>query len=395
MVQASLAEQWQDIYVSPVGVVEKDGTDVRIINDYSFPEGASINDFTDRANFPVIKYNPPGDIARRILTLRRDYPSAHILMMLGDVSGAFRHVPIHADHVHMFTFVIGEYLVVDLACGFGWCGSPAWYFVPGMLINRLYEETSVSMAASSRPLTGLFWCDDHTCVEVEDGLRCFEANIALRRAMATVLGPAAINTRKFTDWKPARAGTWPPWDTQAGTVTIPPDKMKKAKGRVDALIVSGASTKTGLLQLLGSLRHIYSCCPPARAFYQRIQSVASGAQRYARITLCQQTLEDLKWFRYILQHHDRFNGIPVSQFSGQATAMVHVHMDTSDEGLCVLEPQLRQYVRVRLTAATKKETVRLTRLMYGNFKVAFLQHSFGARRGRSSFADNRFTYASG
>ncbi|KAE8967357.1 hypothetical protein PR003_g29201 [Phytophthora rubi] len=219
------------IYISPIGVVEKDGTDIRVINDYSCPAGASINDYSNRTNLPVITYNPPGDIARRIFTLRQDYPDARILLMLGDVAGAFWHVPISADDAHMFAFVLEEYLVVDLACGFGWCGSPAWYFLPGTLINGLYEDTPCPSTTAPRSLTGLFWCDDHTCIEPEDGLRCFRANLALRRAMATVLGPKAINTRKFTGWQEQGRALGLIWDTRAGIVTIPVDKIVKAQNQ--------------------------------------------------------------------------------------------------------------------------------------------------------------------
>ncbi|KAE9025581.1 hypothetical protein PR002_g11151 [Phytophthora rubi] len=124
VVQASLADQWPEVFISPIGVVEKAGTDppdIRIINDYSYPEGASVNDYTDRSHFPEISYNPPADIARRIATPRSKHPLERILLMLGDVAGAFRHVYVHADHARMFTFIIDDMLVVDLACGFG-CG---------------------------------------------------------------------------------------------------------------------------------------------------------------------------------------------------------------------------------------------------------------------------------
>ncbi|OWZ09963.1 hypothetical protein PHMEG_00017255 [Phytophthora megakarya] len=56
--------------------------------------------------------------------------------MLGDVSGAFRHIPVAADHVHMFGFRLDGYIVIDLASGFGWCGSPDFYAVAGSLINH-------------------------------------------------------------------------------------------------------------------------------------------------------------------------------------------------------------------------------------------------------------------
>ncbi|KAK1942617.1 hypothetical protein P3T76_006116 [Phytophthora citrophthora] len=109
--------------------------------------------------------------------------------MLGDVSGAFRHIPVHADSVHMFVFVFENLLVIDLACGFGWCGSPAFYSLAGKIINYLYEHGN----SFNRQFVGNVWCDDHTCIEIDEGPKCFDANIALRRAMATALGPTAIN----------------------------------------------------------------------------------------------------------------------------------------------------------------------------------------------------------
>ncbi|KAE8977483.1 hypothetical protein PF011_g23629 [Phytophthora fragariae] len=72
-----------------------------MINDYSYPRGASVNEFTNRDNFPSIAYNPPRDIARRIHSLRSAHPNEEVLLMLGDVSGAFRHVPVHEDDVHI------------------------------------------------------------------------------------------------------------------------------------------------------------------------------------------------------------------------------------------------------------------------------------------------------
>eukprot|EP00644_Phytophthora_capsici_P000691 jgi/Phyca11/109106/e_gw1.16.250.1 len=303
VVRASLLEKWQEVFISPVGVVDKDGTDIRIIDDYSFPDGASINDFTDRSNLPVISYNPPGDIARRIFELRRQYSNVRVLILLGDVSGAFRHVPICADHAHMFAFVIEGYLVVDLACGFGCCGSPAWYFLPGTLTNGLYEQTP----------------------------------------------------RKFTEWSECGKALGLIWDTRNGTVTIPKEKIMKAGRRVSTMLSCRTATKTHLLQLLGSLRYVTTCCPPARAFYQRLHTAATTTPRYKRLHLPEEAVEDLKWFRYTLQHQERFNGIPVAQVANESIPMVHVHMDASDDGLCVLEPMLHQYVRVRFSDTTKAQ----------------------------------------
>ncbi|OWZ19616.1 hypothetical protein PHMEG_0006111 [Phytophthora megakarya] len=58
-------------------------------------------------------YNPPHDIPRRVLYLRRDHPYCRNLIMLGAVSSAFRHVAMNAVHAHMFAFIIDKFLAID------------------------------------------------------------------------------------------------------------------------------------------------------------------------------------------------------------------------------------------------------------------------------------------
>ncbi|OWZ01970.1 hypothetical protein PHMEG_00026551 [Phytophthora megakarya] len=340
VVNSALLGRLPEVFLSPEVVVDKDGgIDVRAIDDYSFPEGGSVNDFTDRKNLPEIHYNPPSDIAKRIWSLREEHPQATILIMLGDA---------RACHAHMFAFVIDGLLVIDLACGFGWCRSPAWYFVPGALINGLYEQGFPGVNLDP-PLVGSFWCDDHTCAEVDEGFRCFTANLALRRAMATVLGPSAIT------WSHSGRALGLLWDTKLGEVTIPLEKFHKARVRVDAVIARGVVHKTDLLQLLGSLHHALTCWPPARSFFQRVQLVATSLRRHGSCRLPGPVVEDLKGLRTILTEHDRFNSIPVAPFANAATPSVHVHMDASNDGLCVLEPSLCQYIRVQFTDGTSHD----------------------------------------
>lgn len=188
---------WPELFISPIGIVDKAGNDTRMINEYSYPRGASVNEVTNRDDFPLISYNPPRDIARRIHELRSQHPDEEVLVMLGDVSGAFRHVPIHENEVHMFAFVFDDYVVIDMSCGFGWCGSPAFYSLAGTVINDIYESADLSDDAAQAlgHLHGSVWCDDHTCVEVNRGSRCQDADKALRYAMVTVLGHEAVNKK--------------------------------------------------------------------------------------------------------------------------------------------------------------------------------------------------------
>ncbi|OWZ20316.1 hypothetical protein PHMEG_0005286 [Phytophthora megakarya] len=117
------------------------------------------------------------------------------LMMLDDVSGAFRHIPLAADPVHMFGFGLN-------IIPFGWCVSPAYYLVAGSVIDNLYQnqqpERSLAPLNSSR-FSGNIWCDGHTCIEVSTGTRRAETNWGLCKAMTMLRGPTLITEAIVTE----------------------------------------------------------------------------------------------------------------------------------------------------------------------------------------------------
>ncbi|EGZ08636.1 hypothetical protein PHYSODRAFT_339079 [Phytophthora sojae] len=172
--------------------------------------------------------------------------------------------------------------------------------------------------------------------------------------MATVLGPAAINETKFTMWSEQGRALGLEWDMRRGTITIPSEKITKAQRCIADMVEAGTTTKTSAISLLGCLRHISTCCPPARAFYQRLQGVAVVLGRTGRRKLPAQAVEDLKWFRLILHHSSRFNRVHVEQFARLDEPTVHVFMDASNQGLCVLEPALKQFIRVQFAPADQE-----------------------------------------
>ncbi|KAE9088128.1 hypothetical protein PF010_g19473, partial [Phytophthora fragariae] len=108
---------------------------------------------------------------------------------------------------------------------------------------------------------------------------------------------------------------------------MPLEKIEKAQNRLHDVLSAARVSKTSLQKLLGSLRHVATCCPPARAFYQRVQERASALGRWGHRRLDDPAQEDLKWFRAILQQHQRFNGVSVSTFAKLTLPIVHVHMD--------------------------------------------------------------------
>ncbi len=111
--------------------------------------------------------------------------------MAGDVAGAFRHVQFNC----YFSGYIPDLdlIVVNLCLPFGWTGSPVHYSIAGQAIQAIHN--------SIRGFQNLVYCDDH--ILIGDGRR-FEtqvSDIALRRAMVTVLDTTACNENKFTAWQ--------------------------------------------------------------------------------------------------------------------------------------------------------------------------------------------------
>ncbi|GMF51272.1 unnamed protein product [Phytophthora fragariaefolia] len=177
-----LLAMWPEVFVSPFGIVDKAGGDPltsgRTIHDLSFPEGASINDITDQDAIPKADYRHCDAVASEILRIKREHPDIEIKAMAGDVTSAFRNIPIHSRSVHHFAgrIEIENAFVVELACPFGWTGSPGEYEVIGGAIGF-----------------------DHGSHEMER---------SLRYAMTAILDSGAVNEGKFTEWNTSRRS----WD---------------------------------------------------------------------------------------------------------------------------------------------------------------------------------------
>ena len=112
-----------------------------------------------------MRYEGARDMALRILESERDFPG-RTKMLTGDVSGAFKLCPLHADHVGRFAGTIPDLgiLVIDLTCPFGWTGSPGHYWVAGKGINFLHASGAprwpLQPSHAGMPFDGKAWCDD-------------------------------------------------------------------------------------------------------------------------------------------------------------------------------------------------------------------------------------------
>ncbi|OWZ06290.1 LOW QUALITY PROTEIN: hypothetical protein PHMEG_00021475 [Phytophthora megakarya] len=354
VVDADILNLWPEVVCSPLGAVEKKGVnpaeEVRTIHDLSFPKRSSVNDVFIAASVPKVRYESVKIIAVRIEYLATNGHAGRIRMLKGDVKGAFRHLRIRANQVFRMAAYIAELgiLVVDLAAPFGWSGSPPYYALFGRAISWLMGSNSPASVSSSADENAFFpyeWVDDHILVEpdVEDRLHLAEAT--LRHAMLAVLGPRAINEAKFSTWSSKLVALGLLWNTTRRTVSIPSDKVTKAKERVTAMLNRGKATKTEFYKVLGSLRHVATCLHTARPFYQRLQDQCTSTTRFGDIRLSAGSRADLLWFQQILTH-GHLAELPLSLFGNKVKPHVELYMDASNTGLAVLDPAPKEFIQI-------------------------------------------------
>jgi hypothetical protein len=356
-----LMKVWNKVvHVSPLAAIDKAGKDpedeVRLIHDLSYPHGYSTNDRTDRSVLPELVYRPVAELAQRIEALHVEDPSRNVMMMKGDVKGAFRHLMVTHSSVGWMAAILpsARALIVDLSAPFGWTSSPTYYGAFGGAITWLVaHESPATMSPAELDPTPFFsyeWVDDHVLIEREVGHRPELANAALRLSMLAVFGPRVINEDKFTAWSTKLEVLGLSFDTERRTVTMPQRKIDKAILRVEAMGGQSKTTRIALRQLLGSLRHVCTCCRAMKPFFQRVQSLAIIAPPHGTIAMGSDVLQDLKWTASILRA-GRFKDLPTAMFGAWPDPDVHLYMDASNAGLAVLDPAQRRFVRVKFDEA--------------------------------------------
>lgn len=124
MLDAGILSHWKEVYCSSLGAVEKSDVDpaveIRLIHDLSFSRGKSTNDLFDKSAAPVIQFEYVTALARRTQALAARHPEGKIVLLKGDVKGAFRHLMTNAAHFYRMAASIPKLkaLIKDMAAPF-------------------------------------------------------------------------------------------------------------------------------------------------------------------------------------------------------------------------------------------------------------------------------------
>ena len=332
------------VFVSPFGAAEKQGKPItecaRIVHDESFPRkgGISLNAATDKIPTDM-KYDGVKAIASWALRCHERYPG-QVVMMTGDVAGAFRNVPFAAEFCGCFCGYIPELdiIVINLVLPFGWTDAPAYYWLAGLAIKLLHNRRSGYM--------NLAYCDDHTLMGRLGSFRALAANVVLRRAMVLMLGTNACNEEKFTIWAFQCKALGLIFCLQSMTVSMPAAKISKILGRLSELLSANLATLKLMRRTLGLLRYLGMCIPIAKPFYNRLQAFMGVLENVSKpLKLPASAKEDTRWL-IALFSSDAFQAISMRRLAGAIEPHETINMDASDLGVCAVWHSQKLYFAI-------------------------------------------------
>ena len=349
------------VQTCPYGAVDKKDKDpldeMRLIHDFKYPPGASVNECLRKFDIPAVKFFPMQYLAQRILYLRDKFPGYRIKMMLADVDSAFRNLPMHEEFcwLQAGTLPSRHAICIDLAATFGCRSSPGFYSLFGRAVSFLLSKTKSSVADILRdtnlvdvlrePYFIFEWVDDHILIEVDAPYRLCEAELSLRESMVNIFGPHAVKESKFQPWSSVQRALGLEWDIDAGIVTMPHAKVLKAISRLENFLTLDSAPIRTYNQLLGSLRHVASCFRSTKSFLQSLQHGANYARVHSAAAVTAQMRTDSTWLLNLLRS-DAMHGVPFEFFRAiPSEAHYNVYMDSSDYGYAAINLSTREYLR--------------------------------------------------
>ncbi|KAK3104130.1 hypothetical protein FSP39_024643 [Pinctada imbricata] len=285
-----LFKPFENLLVSPVGLIpKKDGT-WRLIHHLSFPPGHSVNDHIDNIHCTV-KYTS-FDEALEMIT---EVGTGAVIARL-DIKSAFRLIPIHPSDFSLLGYKIAQYYFVDKCLPFGCAISCALFekfanFLEWELKRRAKSD-SVVHYLDDFLIAG---SDFDKCVTFMNCYRSLCSDLGVPLAEEKTLGPATrINFLGLEI------------DTLEMMVRIPADKLDKLRQQLVKMLGCKKTTLLDLQSLTGLLNFCSKAIPSARAFIRRFYNAMQGMTNpHHHVRISAEMREDIKMLLFFL---DQFNG---------------------------------------------------------------------------------------
>ena len=363
-----LAAACPSFAASPYGLVEKNNQPLslngRPIHNQSFPPGVSVNDQIDQSRAPDAYWDGAPKIADRAIARAREFGADSLYAFNTDIKDAFNTVHLKAEDAPINGSIVpGSNLgLISLVCTFG-NGCSGGGFKTVNIVAPLHRMGGSMINGRMVPFDCSFYVDDGNYIEPNVGTRLHDAEAWARDVIGIVFGPYGINESKTESWASVFRSLGFLWDLRRGTVSIPPDKLARAKDKLTWLIRQDYLTNTQLMSATGLLRHLAVCCPPANALVQRLGGGISAFKSEAKrkIHVSQAMRSDLRWW---IDHLDAasFDQMPLEWLASSPPPVdrwLHVYLDAPNECVWVVQWGSRRVFRQHCDDVTSRCSVRL------------------------------------
>jgi hypothetical protein len=260
-------------------VAKKGSSKLRSVQNYSAPLDCP-NQHSTQERFAPIELASIAQFAARWRQLKQEQPEERLLAAVIDFSEAYRSVLLAAEALWLhgvFDFVRDD-IYFDLALPFGSSVAPAVMCSFGNLVTR---------AHATRGFWSRIFVDDSVLLEREDVAQAsYECLLRLSRECGFT-----VNEAKCI--QPASVVQWLGFvlDVDNGTVCAAPDKVKRARMELHAVVTRRSLSLRQIQSTAGLLAHLTRVVLPGRpflrVFFRTIaRALASGAKRshHVRVT---------------------------------------------------------------------------------------------------------------
>ena len=276
---------------SPIGLVPKKTSGLRLITNLSYPQGNSVNDFIDE-NFTSVSYSSFDTVVSMVQKIGKG-----ALIGKKDIKSAFRLLPCYPGDFDLLGFKIEGNFYIDKCLPMGYSGSCQIFEKFSTFLQWLISQDQNSLNLDHY-LDDFFFCGRPQTSECEDLMSSFSK-------MCSMLGvPVADEKTEGPITSMEYLGLL--IDTQEMLVKIPHEKLKKLLEEIDIIIFSKKVTLKQLQSLCGLLSFCTRALPSGRAFSRRLfMAMSKVSKPFHFIRVTKGMFDDLLVWKYFLEN---FNG---------------------------------------------------------------------------------------
>ena len=289
---------WPNLHCSPLGSREKKDGSRRLIMDLSQPEGASINDFIDKEDFPCeyTHFDKATDLVRQ--------HGRNSLLSKIDIKHAFRLLPVlPAQWILLGICWLGMFFV-DTRLPFGLRSAPSIFnrFADAVcwIINHIYGILSL-----------IHYSDDFLLVSPPSFSTAKEQLDTVKQAFDHLNIPIADDKLEGPQTQLVYLGIL--IDSKNFILKLPNDKYTELTTMLPTWRNRRKCTKQELQSLIGKLTFASNVVRPGRIFIRRLIDLSCTVQKsHHHISLNKHAKADIQWWIDFLPTWNQISIIPES-----------------------------------------------------------------------------------